>query len=250
MKIIFIITAAIFFVSCNKQAHTIKQIHAHALFLEEEHMCLMDKLIAEHIMNEKKWEYEWNEINDYNNRYSEIERLLENNALNNAVFQKVDSFYLKTTNSIIDDSIINLCKKEYTNWKENYNPGYVFSEVELGLFLIRIKALRNAICKGHFDFVNKYRYKFNVIKPITYEESTELNIGDTYKAEIFIAAHDNYELPVCDINGQRLTMKDGTWIFEVPCKRKGMYKWNGQIQLKDPIGRIIAYPIEGEYKVK
>ncbi len=104
--------------------------------------------------------------------------------------------------------------------------GYLFGQIEAGSF------------------------KFNQIEAIVNAPTNYVLRGQTYKAEVFIAASDTTTEPKILVGGQQLTVKNGKGVYTGGTGTVGFKKWGGEIQLEHPeTGEILKFPFSAEYQV-
>jgi gliding motility-associated protein GldM len=107
-----------------------------------------------------------------------------------------------------------------------------------------------------FDIVNHLYasvdaqdFKFNSIEAKVIPKSNYVFLGETYEADVFVAAFDTIQSPEVVINGRTLPGKGGKVHFQMPATSEGFKNYNGFIKAKDATGAIISYPFKEEYIV-
>ncbi|SMO62314.1 gliding motility-associated protein GldM [Saccharicrinis carchari] len=101
-----------------------------------------------------------------------------------------------------------------------------------------------------YAHINKDSYKFEKLMQVVKPYKTTILEGETYTAELFMAAYDPTIVPNIVINGKKINdIKDGKGILK-QTKGVGEHQWKGYIEMPTPDGsETIEYPIEGEYQV-
>lgn len=93
-------------------------------------------------------------------------------------------------------------------------------------------------------------YKFNTLDPIVSTRSTTILQGDTYRAEIFLAARDSTSnVKVLVDENQLPNDNTGKAIYEASANSVGAKKWSGIIEFESPDGKPEYYNVGGEYLV-
>lgn len=92
-------------------------------------------------------------------------------------------------------------------------------------------------------------FKFNKVDPLVMPRSTYVIAGDTYYAEIMMAARDTTQDPEVMVRGKKLETHQGRGILSIPATSVGPQKWDGEISVMGPDGNPRRYKISGEYLV-
>lgn len=92
-------------------------------------------------------------------------------------------------------------------------------------------------------------FKFNKVDPLVMPRSTYVIAGDTYYAEIMMAARDTTQDPEVTVRGRKLETRQGRGILSIPATSVGQQKWDGEISVMGPDGSPRTYRISGEYLV-
>ena len=105
--------------------------------------------------------------------------------------------------------------------------------------------------------------KFTSAEAIQIAPSNYIFLGDTFKADVFIAAKDSTQNPVIYVGDYELgedgkynmvgefdtiTVKSGKGKFAIKTRSEGYKKWGGLISMKTDAG-VKMYPFSGEYQV-
>jgi gliding motility-associated protein GldM len=92
-------------------------------------------------------------------------------------------------------------------------------------------------------------FKVNVIEPVVITNSNYVFKGQTYHAEVFLAAYDSTNIPEVKLeNGTILETSGGKGIYEVSYNSTGIRKWGGVISIEKD-GKITSKPFSAEFEV-
>tara|TARA_R110001583_G_scaffold39881_1_gene127749 strand:- start:19444 stop:20997 length:1554 start_codon:yes stop_codon:yes gene_type:complete len=116
-----------------------------------------------------------------------------------------------------------------------------------------IRSVESDVVKYLFNQIEAESFPFNKLEAQVIAKSNFVLKGDTYKAEVFLAASDTTQYP-------KITLESGDEIKDFdPNSRKGLYsrkekslgpqKWGGFVHYTTPSGRTIKYPFQAEYMV-
>jgi gliding motility-associated protein GldM len=100
-----------------------------------------------------------------------------------------------------------------------------------------------------FAQIDAGSFKFNSLKARVIPQSSLVFQGETYEAEVFLAAEDTTQQPQIIINGREYDVEDGKATYQVNADETGNFKWSGVIKYKTPAGIVQDYEFEEEYKV-
>lgn len=113
-----------------------------------------------------------------------------------------------------------------------------------------------------YSSVDADSYKFDKIEAKVIPSSNFVFLGDTYEAEILVAAYDTKSNPeVLFVDGaervteqnlrtaRRIDGKDGSVLIKIPATSEGMKRYAGSIQVPDPTGQMKSYPFSHEFIV-
>jgi gliding motility-associated protein GldM len=127
----------------------------------------------------------------------------------------------------------------------------------------------NEVQNAEYDIINflytaidAESYKFDAIEAKVIPSSSYVFLGDTYEAEILVAAYDTKSNPeVLLVDGaeqvteqnlrtaRRIEGKDGTVKLSFPSTSEGVKRYAGSILVPDPTGQIRSYNFSHEYIV-
>ncbi|RKD91964.1 type IX secretion system motor protein PorM/GldM [Mangrovibacterium diazotrophicum] len=100
-----------------------------------------------------------------------------------------------------------------------------------------------------YSQIDASSFKFNKLSPVVIPKSSYVLEGDTYHAEVFLAAEDTTQQPRVFVGGKELKIVNGKGIYEVPAGKAGDYPWEGEIQFKNPEGEYVPYKFSSTYQV-
>ena len=103
-----------------------------------------------------------------------------------------------------------------------------------------------------FNQIEAESFKFNKLRAEVYAPSNYILKGDTYEAQVFLAAVDTTQDPkiVIDRFGELKTFDDnGRGLYSAKADKVGPVKWGGVITYKSPSGIEKPYEFEAEYIV-
>jgi len=92
-------------------------------------------------------------------------------------------------------------------------------------------------------------FKFDTLVARVVPENTIITEGGTFKAHIFLSAFDSKADPVITVGGSPIKVDGGEGLLTRSGESAGDKKYAGQIEVKDPSGRVKPYKFEGEYQV-
>ena len=100
-----------------------------------------------------------------------------------------------------------------------------------------------------FSQIDAGSFKFNKLGARVIANSNIVFQGESYEAEVFLAAEDTTQQPQIFINGKPAEVKDGKAIYKINTSEPGVFKWSGLIKYKTPDGLFKDYKFEQEYQV-
>lgn len=92
-------------------------------------------------------------------------------------------------------------------------------------------------------------YKFDQVEARVIPNSHMVFTGDTYEADILVAAIDTKQNPDVVINGRTIPAENGVAKYTVSAGSTGLQTYRGSIKVVGPTGEIKEYPFEEEYFV-
>jgi len=113
-----------------------------------------------------------------------------------------------------------------------------------------------------FSAVDADSYKFDAIEAKVIPSSNFVFLGETYEAEVLVAAYDTKSTPeVLFVDGadrvteqnlrtaRRIEGKDGSVRIRIPATSEGLKRYAGSILVPDPSGQIRSYNFSHEFLV-
>lgn len=151
------------------------------------------------------------------------------------------------------------------NWA-SYNFYGVPTAATITLLTKMQTDVRNAesdVLKYLYSSVDASSFKFNKLEASVIPKSNYVLQGDTFYAEVFLAAFDSTKNPQVllgenidtsdykTIKGKEIDVKvkDGKGFIRIPANSEGNYTWEGVINYQTPGGEINAYPFKTTYQV-
>ena len=112
-----------------------------------------------------------------------------------------------------------------------------------------VRNMESDVVRYLFTRLDEGTFKFNKIDPLVMPRSTYVIAGDTYYAEVMMAARDTTQDPIVTVNGQKLEIQGGRGILSIPASSTGEKRWEGEIAVMGPDGNYRTHKISGEYLV-
>lgn len=150
------------------------------------------------------------------------------------------------------------------NWP-SYNFYGVPAAATITLLTKMQTDIRNAesdVIKYLYSDVDAKSFKFNVLESAVISPSNYIIEGDTFYAEVFLAAFDStvspevvlgekFDSTTNTVTGDQLpvVVKNGKGYVKIPAKSVGEFTYNGVINFKAPSGEINHYPFKTSYQV-
>ena len=92
-------------------------------------------------------------------------------------------------------------------------------------------------------------FKFDQVGAKVVAKSQYVFLGETYEAEIFVAAYDTKQNPEVLIGGRSIAGKEGVALFQVAANSEGPKTYEGIIRIAAPNGDLKSYPFKSDYIV-
>ncbi|ASB49400.1 type IX secretion system motor protein PorM/GldM [Alkalitalea saponilacus] len=112
-----------------------------------------------------------------------------------------------------------------------------------------VRNMEADVVRHLFMRVDEGTFRFNKIGPLVIPSSQHVMRGDTYRAEIMMAAYDDEFPPRVIFNGQELRTADGRGILEIPASRLGDNSWQAEISIMGPEGWTTPQQVGGQFHV-
>lgn len=132
---------------------------------------------------------------------------------------------------------------------------YNFYHTVLAADVVIINKLKSEIENSEYDLVNSLYssisaddFKFDMVKARVIPKSTYVIQGDSYEADVIVAAYDSRSQLRGDVRGSSMTGDSGTLKLKFGAGAIGPQKYKGTVYVKRETGEI-PYDFEGEYFV-
>jgi gliding motility-associated protein GldM len=116
-----------------------------------------------------------------------------------------------------------------------------------------IRSTESDIVNYMFNQLEAESFKFNKLRAEVYAPSNYILEGDTYKAQVFLAAIDTTQDPVIDIRTGKGKINgfdnNSRGLYSATANQVGEQKWGGIITYTSPSGNVTNYPFESSYIV-
>ena len=134
--------------------------------------------------------------------------------------------------------------------------------VILNKFIAEVRNAEFDVVTRLFSYIGATDFKFNKIAAKVVPSRTILFKGETYEAELLVAAYDTSVTPNVRYamgmekwpegytGGTSLTGEKGVSVLKIPAGDIGLKRYAGAITIKDPFGMDVSYPFSGEFAVQ
>lgn len=123
------------------------------------------------------------------------------------------------------------------------------SEMQIIDFLIC--ELENVLLSKTYQEIDINAYKFNELKAIPVPVKTEIKLGETYEAKIYIAAFDTTRYPRITFRKEyNLPVEEGFGMLRIKGTSKGQKRYSGNIEWSDGGSIKVNLPYDIEFTVK
>ena len=150
------------------------------------------------------------------------------------------------------------------NWEMHH-----FYHTILAATITILNKLKAEVMTAEFDIVSELYseititdFKFDKIEAKVIPQTNYVLKGDTYEAEVLVAAYDTKQQPEVFVlqgaqtwnddyktRSQVIEGEEGTVKISFPANREGQHSYAGVIEVKDPEGEVLAFPFSHEYVV-
>ncbi len=161
---------------------------------------------------------------------------------------------------------INPASHKLENWPA-YNFYGVPAAATLTLLTKMQTDIRNAesdVIKYLYSEVDAASYKFTELDAAVIAPTSYVILGDTFRAEVFLAAFDTTQNPIISIGTDRdtttgkilgdtlpLEIRNGKGYLKIPAKTQGDFEYKGVIKFRNPsTKKLDPYPFNFNYKVE
>lgn len=163
------------------------------------------------------------------------------------------------SDTTLSNTIINTLVTADPPLKDNVQKSWEsqkFEYLPLSASMAMLSQLQGAVRNMESDVVrhlytklDEGAFKFNKVDPLVIPRSTYIIAGDTYYAEIMMAARDTTQDPTVTVRGRQLETREGRGILSIPTSAVGPQKWDGEISVIGPDGEPRRHKISGEFLV-
>jgi gliding motility-associated protein GldM len=113
-----------------------------------------------------------------------------------------------------------------------------------------VRTTENDVLTNLQSNIGKYDVKVNKLEATAIVPSSYIFIGDTFKAEIFIAAFDTTKQPEVTVyerydaqgnpvgEGIKVPVVNGRGVYKVPARAEGNFSWGGKVVVNTPQGDV------------
>ncbi|MBK6962574.1 MAG: gliding motility protein GldM [Bacteroidales bacterium] len=119
----------------------------------------------------------------------------------------------------------------------------------LNKLIADVRSVEGDVVTKLLNSVTSKDFKFDVLNAKVIPSSKLVFKGDTYEAEIMVAAVDSKQDPEVIIGGRRLPTENGVAKYTVSAGATGLQSYKGSIKVKDPEGNLKNYDFEESYFV-
>jgi gliding motility-associated protein GldM len=159
---------------------------------------------------------------------------------------------------MLTPNVFNSAAQEKQSW-EAYN----FEEQPLASAVVTLTRLENDVKNAETSVVQKLlssidraSYKIDALDPVVLPKTNYIVLGDSFHAQIFLAASQKTQVPtitIDSINGhaidkEKVPIEGGRGMYAVRPGSEGPVTFSGTIGIKDPNGdKINTYPFRSSY---
>ncbi|MFH1118761.1 MAG: gliding motility protein GldM [Bacteroidota bacterium] len=119
----------------------------------------------------------------------------------------------------------------------------------LNKLIADVRSVEGDVVTKLFNSVTASDYKFDQLAAKVIPNSKLVFKGDTYEADIMVAAVDSKQNPEVFLGGRMLPTENGVAKYTASAGTTGLQTYKGTIKVKGPEGDLKEYPFEGEYFV-
>ena len=171
--------------------------------------------------------------------------------------------HIEEKDSTLRKAILKTLNTEKPKKKTKGDPNYSWESIQfshtpligavtlLSKIQTDIRSTESDIISYLFNQIEAESFKFNKLRAEVFSPSNYILKGDTYKAQVFLAAIDTTQNPkiVVDRRGAISTFKDGRGIYSAKADKVGPVTWGGVITYTSPSGIEKKYDFESTYIV-
>lgn len=137
------------------------------------------------------------------------------------------------------------------NWEQHnfYHVILAANVTFLNKLIADIRNIESDIVSSLYSSISADDYKFDQVAPKVIPSSRLVFQGDSYEAEIMVAALDSKQNPEVFIGGRQIPASDGIAKYTATATTTGLQTYRGTIKVKGPDGEAKDYAFEESYFV-
>ena len=137
------------------------------------------------------------------------------------------------------------------NWEQHnfYHVILAANVTFLNKLIADIRNIESDIVSSLYSSISADDYKFDQVAPKVIPSSRLVFQGDSYEAEIMVAALDSKQNPEVFIGGRQIPAADGIAKYTATASATGLQTYRGTIKVKGPDGEPKDYAFEESYFV-
>ena len=137
------------------------------------------------------------------------------------------------------------------NWEmHNFYTTILAADVTiLNKLIAEVQSAELDVISHLYASVSAEDFKFDKVGAKVVPTSQYVFLGESYEAEIFVAAYDTKQNPTVLIGGSSIAGKEGVALYQAAATSEGLKTYEGVIKMASPNGDIISYPFKNEYIV-
>ena len=213
-----------------------------------------------------------NQLKEYTDEISTLDKMIiidtsifircdSLNYKNNTYYQKVQKIE-KLLNSILNSVTLNKINKDSVSIFNNYikeviSPNSYYNPIRESDLnqdsRLKLKILESYIIKDLCDRYRNEYYMFQWVKPIVVPRKTNLNVGDEYIADIYMAGIDKnnkFKVNIDNYECKTDTLNPFVPIFKEKILNKSSKMIKGYILFNQPFMGKLKYDISAEINMK
>lgn len=141
--------------------------------------------------------------------------------------------------------------KKKQNWQMHnfYHTILAANVTFLNKLIADVRNVEGDVVSTLFNSISAEDFKFDALEAKVIPNSRLVFAGDSYEAEIMVAAIDTKQHPDVTVNGRSVPVENGVAKYSVSAGATGLQTYKGEIKVVGPTGEVKSYPFEGEYFV-
>lgn len=137
------------------------------------------------------------------------------------------------------------------NWEMHnfYHTILAANVTFLNKLIADIRNVESDVVTTLLNSISAEDFKFDMLTARVIPSSTMVFQGDTYEAEIMVAAIDTKQNPDVVVNGRTVPSEGGVAKYTATAGSTGLQTYKGEIRVVGPTGEVKNYPFEESYFV-